>query len=148
MKQNSQPPLQLIPYYSKQLAGYLLTTHFVALFVISALIKPGGLALALAALTLFSLIHSCRRHLSYRGKNVIRSAELDRQNEWLLQQADGEECAAELQPNSYIHPRLCVLNFRNEYGKRQSLIVLPDGIDGEHFRRLRVRLKLISTNQT
>lgn len=144
MKLNSQPPLRLTPHYSKQLAGYLITTHLVALFVVIALIKPGWLAFSLAALTLFSLIRSYRCHLSYRGKNVIRSAELGGQNEWLLQQADGEKLAAELQPNSYIHPRLSVLNFRNEYGKRQSLIVLPDGIDGECFRRLRVRLKLMT----
>ncbi len=147
MKQSSLPPLRLTPYYSKQLAGYLLTTHLVALFVVITLIKSGWLAFTLAALTLFSFVRSYRCHLSYRGRNIIRSAELDGQNKWLLQQADGEECAAELQPNSYIHPRLSVLNFRNEYGKRQSLIVLPDGIDGESFRRLRVRLKLRLADQ-
>ncbi len=147
MTQNSQPPLRLTPHYSKQLAGYLLTTHLVALFVAITLIKPGWLAFALALLTLFSLTHSYRCHLSYQGKSAIRSAELDGQNRWLLQQANGETFTAELLLNSYIHPWLCVLNFRNQYGKRQSLVILPDRIDGESFRRLRVRLKLLLGGQ-
>jgi len=142
MKQQSQPPLRLTPRYSKQLAGYLLTTHVIALLTVIAVVRPWWLATGLAAAILFSLIHSYRRHLQYRGSNTIRSAEISGQNEWLIQQTDGVEVAAQLQPNSYIHPKLSVLNFCNEHGRRQSLILLPDGIDATSFRRLRVRLKM------
>jgi hypothetical protein len=142
MKEKSQPPLRLTPYYSNQLAGYLLATHLIALLTIIAVVRPWWFAIWLVVVTLFSLIHSYRRHLQYRGKNTVRSVEINGQNEWRIQQADGVEVTAQLQSNSYIHPRLSVLNFRNEQGRRQSLVLLPDGIDAATFRRLRVRLKM------
>ncbi|MCF6283471.1 MAG: hypothetical protein L3J28_14930 [Candidatus Polarisedimenticolaceae bacterium] len=145
MKQKSRPPLRLTPHYSIQLAAYLITTHLVALLVVITLVRPWWFAIGMVAVILFSLVQSYRRHLQYRGHNVIRAAELNGQDEWILQQANGDEISAQLQSNSYIHPILSALNFCNEQGKRQSLILLPDGIDAESFRRLRVRLKLKQT---
>ncbi len=142
MKERSQPPLRLTPHYSNQLLGYLLATHLIALLTVITVVRPWWFAVGLVVVTLFSLIHSYQRHLQYRGKNTLRSAEINGQNEWRIQQADGAEVAAQLQSNSYIHPRLSVLNFRNEQGRRQSLVLLPDGIDAAIFRRLRVRLKM------
>jgi toxin CptA len=148
MKQESQPPLKLTPYFSARLACYLLATHLLAFVTITLLVRPWWLALGLVIGTLFSLIYSYRAHLLYRGKRTIRSAEMNGQNEWLITQTDGVEIAAELQPSSYIHPLLSLLNFRSEQGRERSLILLPDGIDGDTFRRLRVRLKWKPTGRT
>ena len=141
MRQKIEPPLRLTPYYSVRLAAYLFTIHAVALLVVFTLVSPWWLVVGLSTAILFSLLRSNRRYLQYRGYRVIRSAEINGQDEWRLQQTNGDEVRAELQSSSYIHPKLSVLNFRSEQGKRYSLILLPDGIDAESFRRLRVRLK-------
>lgn len=145
MKQKREPPLRLTPRFSMRLAAYLTTTHLAAWLVVLSLVRPWWLMLGLTVAILVSYIRSYRCHLLFRGVNAIRSAEISGEDEWQLQQINGNEITAQLQPNSYLHPKLSVLNFRSDQGKRQSMILLPDGIDEVSFRRLRVRLKMGST---
>ena len=52
--------------------------------------------------------------------------------------------AAQLQPASTVHPFMTVLNFFCEqqpwHRRRVSVVILPDSLDAEDFRRLRVHL--------
>jgi hypothetical protein len=49
-----------------------------------------------------------------------------------------------LHPSTYVHPWLVVLNFRLADRRRlRSLVLLPDTLDADSFRHLRLRLGLI-----
>jgi hypothetical protein len=55
----------------------------------------------------------------------------------------GTERQLRLLGNSYLSPRLVVLNFRGvESGRRCSLVLLPASIGEEQFRRLLVRFRV------
>lgn len=89
-------------------------------------------------------------------------------DEWTLLRRDGSRRRCRLLPGSYVHPQLAVLRFREEterdarppkmrplsfmskgglslFLRTRALVLLPDGVDAEAFRRLRVRLRLEGT---
>ena len=66
---------------------------------------------------------------------------------WEIGTRDGELLQADLAPNGgirpavYVHPALVVLNFRTGGRFGKAVVLLPDMVDSEAFRRLRVRLR-------
>jgi len=64
---------------------------------------------------------------------------------WYLQQDNDAELVAQLQSTSYVSRWLVVVNLKAKelpwYSRHISLLFLPDNIDREIFRRLRVRLR-------
>lgn len=71
----------------------------------------------------------------------------DSEGDWQLIKLDGNITAASLLGTSYVNRQLLVLNFkikaRSWYSRYQTLVLLPDGVDSESFRRLCVRLRLV-----
>jgi len=65
--------------------------------------------------------------------------------QWVLQDIRGVEQNARLLPSSFVHRWLTVVNLQVAelpwYRRHVSLLILPDNIDQETFRRLRVRLR-------
>lgn len=59
---------------------------------------------------------------------------------WTWCDAGGEPVACRLLPPSFVHPMLVVLNLSCR-GKRRSVVLVPDNIDADLLRRLRVRLR-------
>lgn len=69
--------------------------------------------------------------------------------DWVIETVDGKTCEAQLQPSSYLHLWLVVLNFRSEESRRlRSIIIFPDTLDVEIFRKLRVRLGIEGADYT
>ncbi len=83
-----------------------------------------------------------RQHCWHIGSG-IREAVLRADDTWLLSMGINVHVSAELLPNCLIQPWLTVLRFRLPDGKRKSLILLPDNVDADVFRRVRVRLKYL-----
>lgn len=69
----------------------------------------------------------------------------DENDQWLLEDANGQQHRAELLPTTVVHPRIVAINFtlpdQAWLRRRCSLVVLSDSISEEDFRRLRVRLR-------
>lgn len=84
-------------------------------------VRREGLRLAPAALVSFTLYHDCRCEFQTR---------------------DGNEHKAELLGSSFVAPYLAVLNLKpaDSFLARHAVIV-PDNVDAEQFRKLRVVLK-------
>lgn len=61
---------------------------------------------------------------------------------WLLVRRDGTKDKAALRGDSYVHPGMVVLNFDLRPTGRTSVVLLPDSLDAEALRRLRVRLRI------
>lgn len=55
-----------------------------------------------------------------------------RKGEWLAGTADR---------SSFVSPCMVLLNITTDAGKKRSLVIMPDSMDKDDFRRLRVRLR-------
>lgn len=133
-------PLRLELRRSRRLALCLAAAHAGALACIPLLPLgwlPGAL---LAALILLSLARSYPLHVLMRGERAVVALVWLREGDWHLIERGGREQACRLRADSYVHPALTVLNFAGE--RRCSIVLLPDSLDPEDFRRLRVRLGL------
>lgn len=75
------------------------------------------------------------------GGFIVRIEWLD--DRWYLETGNGVRHLARL-IGGYAHPRIVVLNFRLENGRRWPLVLLPDAVDAESLRRLRVWLRIRS----
>ena len=60
--------------------------------------------------------------------------------EWWLTCARGSTISVQLLPAAYVHPLCTVLSFRGAEG-RYTVILTPDVVEADMFRRLRVRLR-------
>ena len=80
-------------------------------------------------------------HGSRRAARAVVLLIWDRQGRWRLLRRDGTLLEAHLLPGAYVHPRLLLLPFRSASGRRVSVLVVPDMVPGDVFRRLRVRLR-------
>lgn len=142
MIKESNSTLRIKPESSVRLSLFIYGTHFTALAV--TLFLPIALQLQLAILILIaiSLIHALRTHVLRTNGYAIQSAEWDGGGEWTLFMASGKRVPAQLRASSYVQPWLVVLNFSTGRFSTNSLILVPDAIDPDLLRRLRVRLRL------
>ena len=60
-------------------------------------------------------------------------------NEWRLIRKDGRHIEIIVSEDSVVTPYLTIVNF--EYFWSRSLVILPDAVDAESYRQLRVRLR-------
>jgi toxin CptA len=126
------------PGFSRQLAIYLLLLHGLALGLM--ILLPWAYGIPLTILIVCSLFYYRRRYLSPQGGPAVTAMEWKGEREWILHNELGETETVSLSPNSYIHPRLLILNFRSAAGKRRSLCLTTDRVDRDQLRRLRTRL--------
>ena len=134
--------LHIAPATSLRLGLFLCGTHLGALILIPFLPIEPMLQLAMGLLVSINLAHALRTHALRTNSYAIRSAEWDAEGEWILFMASGEKVSAQLKGSSYVQPWLVVLNFSIGRFLSRSLILLPDAVDPELLRRLRVRLRL------
>lgn len=124
------------------LAALLVVMH--ALAMTSVWLVPLALAMKIgtAVLLASTLTLSLRQHVQRAGRRSVRAIRLNAECEISLQGQDGTWQKATLQPSSFVSPYLSVLNFQLEGEKRvRHVVVLPDAVDAEQFRQLRVWLR-------
>ncbi len=143
MVKETVPALRLAPKRSTTLLIFVLAAHIGAVGMVALLPLEFGLQLLILLAVTVSLIQAFRTHLFCSSSAAIRSVEWSCDGEWRLFTATGDELAAQLKASSYLQPWLVVLNFSTSRFGRRSLILLPDAIDPELLRRLRVRLRLL-----
>lgn len=136
--------IRIVPRASRQLMLFIWSSHVSALLLILLLTMPVWLQLLLSVFILLSLIHTRNTHILRSNNSAITAAEWDGEEEWLLFTGKGKRCRARLLGSSYVQPWLMVLNFMclGKEGGRASLILMPDALDADSQRRLRVRLRL------
>jgi len=127
-------PLVLETGRSRYLTVYLLLVHALALTVIAAPLNLSlTLRLAVAAAVLLSFIWQINR-------KPPRRLVWESDGDWQLFFADASERTGQLRPDSYVSPWLVILRFKLVKGGRCSVVIMPDMLDPQSFRRLRVRL--------
>jgi len=132
--------LSLEPRPSRRFALFLAASHGGA----AVAVVVAGLAwwgdVLLCVLIAASGVHIYLRHVSLAHARAVVRLILTRHGQWRLVTAGGAEHSAELQGDSYVHPWLIILNFRLNKA-RTSVVLFPDSLHAEDFRRLRVRLR-------
>lgn len=114
--------------------AHVLASVAVIVCSLSLWIKAGLLTGIALALIRFGWQYGDRR-----GRGFIARLEL-LDGGWRLEMGDGSLHRAGL-TGGYTHPGIVILNFRLESGGRRSLALLPDAVDAEALRRLRVWLR-------
>jgi Membrane-bound toxin component of toxin-antitoxin system len=133
-------PLRLEPGVSRRLDGLLALSHGAALAVLPFSGLPPLPVAALMLSVLLSWLISRRRDVRRDDPEGIASLVWEAGNRWRLTLRSGQEAGAVLRPFVFMQPWLVILHFRRDDGRRARLVLLPDMLDHETFRRLRVRL--------
>lgn len=126
---------------SRSLAAILAIAHGTALASLVPLDFPAWVKAALGLVILFSLGYHLRRDalLFAPASRMVLALESE---EAVLVARAGETLAGRVSRESVVTPRIVVLNVLPQ-GVRlaRSVVILPDSLDAESFRQLRVWLK-------
>ncbi|MBK8638372.1 MAG: hypothetical protein IPN92_08815 [Chromatiaceae bacterium] len=137
-----RPALVIRPGVSRRLALWVLIAHGLTLatvlFLPLALSGRAGLALAVLLGCALSLGGAVWHFWPWS----LREAVWWPDGAWSLIQGDGRERDGRLLGSTYVSPALVVLNFRCGRWRTASLVLLPDNLEADLLRRLRVRLRL------
>jgi len=127
---------------SRQLAAVVMAAHVAAAMTLLPLDVPVWAKLAVTLLIAASLGHTLRRHALLANGASITALEV-RENDSGAIQTRGEDWQeARILGTSYVSPLLTVVNMRVT-GCRLAyhILIVPDNVDAEGFRRLRVLLR-------
>jgi toxin CptA len=127
---------------SRYFSAILIAAHGATLVALLPLdLLPLWAKAGLAFLVLFSLIYHLRRDAWLSASSAIVSLILDGEMIILISRG-GEQFAARILRDTLVTPFIAVLNVLPE-GTRlsRSMVILPDSLDAESFRQLRVWLK-------
>jgi Membrane-bound toxin component of toxin-antitoxin system len=133
-------PLRLEPGVSRRLGGFLMLSHGAALAVLPFCGLPPLPVAAIALGVVLSWLRTRRREVLRRDPDAIHALVWEEGNRVRLTLRSGQETGATLRPFVYMQPRLVILHFRRDDGHAARLVLLPDMLDADSFRRLRVRL--------
>lgn len=134
-----QQQFQLQP--SRYLATILIVAHGAAFAALLPLALPAWSKVVLALLMLFSLMYHLRRDawLSAPSSGTALILEGDRV---VLATRGGKQLAVRVLRDSMVTPLITVLSVLPQGARfARSVIILPDSLDAESFRQLRVRFK-------
>lgn len=134
-------PLRLEPARSVQLAAWLLAGHTGALLLLPWLPLHPLLQLALGAALAGSLLWHWLDTVLRRLPGSVRSFIWLAGTDCRLQTVRGPVCHVQLGKTALVQPWLVILGYRAGRWRRRYLLLLPDMLDADTFRRLRVRLR-------
>mgnify|MGYP003389020433 CR=1 FL=1 len=142
-----RPAMVIRPGVSRRLAIMVLVVHGLTLVVVTllplALSGRAGLALAV----LLGLALNLGGSVWHLWPWSLRAAVWRPDGTWSLIQGDGRERDGRLLGSTYVSPALVVLNFRCDRWRTPSLVLLPDNLEPDLLRRMRVRLGLEGTGR-
>ena len=140
-------PLYLEIGPSRLMVAWLLLVTVAALSVLWRVPFPGWLSLLLTFAVLLGLLMSWRKQVQRCHPDAVRSMVWNEGRQCQLNLNSGQQQAVELASRAFVLPWLVILYFESPLWRPQQLVLLPDMLDADVFRRLRVRLK-IETGQT
>jgi toxin CptA len=138
--------IQLKP--SMRLAVMLSLAHFSAIGLLWPLILPAAVKLTGSVILALSLFFYLRRYALLRSRESVMGLELSDEMACTLELRSEERITCTLLGSSFVEPYLTVLELKPleplkswRRFSSHSVVILPDGIDAEEFRQLRVLLR-------
>lgn len=125
-----------------KLAAALLLAHGVAIALVLVVNMPMWLeSIVIAALIINLGLEMWRNALKHNADAVV-AIEVASDNALSIQTRRGDWVECAVRGDTYVASFLVVLNLRRlDNGRRKSVMILPDAIDTEDFRKLRVWLR-------
>lgn len=121
------------------------TVHFICLFLPWLTKLALFNKILLSVLALISLYYYLSKYPFSDGKNRIAELILSSEGNWQVKMANGYLYRAKLHHSLFVHPWLTIISLVYENKvykkKREYFIFMPDSLDADLFRRLRVRLR-------
>lgn len=146
-------PLFLAIKPSIQKSWVVLAPHALALVLVASVsVFSLLIKFIIIALILISAITFYRLHLKQNLKKSVISIQQDSAKNWFLTTYDkGQDNNVKsviLLPSSFISKMLIVLNYRDDSGSYYSVMLTPNCISSNEFRRLRVRVNIINIKKS
>ena len=133
-------PVRIPVKLSRWLLAGISLAHGGAVCLLWSVALPVGLKIIFLLMTCISFINSMHKHLYFLDDNRPVELFLNNEDEWFLTTRKDETYEVQLHAEHYVHPWLVVLLFRTE-ARKHTIILTPDMIHPDVFRRLRVRLR-------
>ena len=127
-------------------SGYLTlllsAAHTIAIGLVLALPLPIGLKLITTLVFCVSLVFYLRRNARLAAPNSIIALEIMEDCACAIETRSGKRLDCILLPTSYVSASLTILNLKAD-GEMlaRHVVILPDSINPEDFRKLRVLLR-------
>lgn len=126
---------------SRYLAAVLVAAHGATLAVLVPLALPVWTKAALSIVLLFSLAYHLHRDALLSSKSAGMTLTLE-EDHAVLTLRGSDQLAGQVLRDSLVTPYITVLNFLPQGARlARSVVILPDSMDAESFRQLRVWLK-------
>ena len=142
MSRKYATPLHLEIGPSRMLGYWLILVHGIPILMLPVLQLTGWLSLAVFSAVLCSLTRSWRLQVRRRHPGAVRSMVWGEGKDCLLKLYSGRHEAVSLCPRAFILPWLVIVHLHSRQRHLRYLVLLPDMLDREVFRKLRVRMKL------
>jgi toxin CptA len=127
---------------SVYLAILLGVAHFIAAGLVLVLPLPIWLKLVAILAFCISLVIYLNRDARLAAPNSIIALEIKEDGSCTAETRSGKQLDCTLLSTSYVSARLTILNLKASGGLRaRHVVIVPDRIDAEDFRKLRVLLR-------
>jgi len=127
---------------SMHLTVILSVAHFLVALLLWPLMLPMSVKLLGAGVLVASLVFYLRHYALLKSPESVVAIELSEAMLCILETRGGKHFPCAILGSTFVAPYLVVLNLKlqNKF-LGGSVVILPDSIDGEEFRRLRVLLR-------
>ena len=143
------PPVQIVLHGSRAAVAATLLLAASTFAVIVTLPLPLW-AFGVAFVALAGWTWHCIRDIGFRrGRRSVSALRLNGQRAVEVETVDGTRLVGSLRDDSYVSARLTTLVWRAEGARRsRSVLILPDMLPAEEFRRLRVLMRYARSDVT
>lgn len=144
MQNNFTMPVYILSAASRRFAAWSATIHLGAILSLLAANFNWPWKILLLVLVVQSYRSIKDKYYDFTGPGSVTGIYCSENDEWQLAMANGEVQKASLLSPYFVHPQLVVLAFKTGATRwhRRYVILVPDAVDPDSLRRLRVRLRL------
>lgn len=135
-------PLQLDLFKSRALLIQIVLVHALAFAALFFIDLPMIVLTGIGVLIIYNAISAIYKHAMRSSRQAIVRVIWEDNGRWYIVRKSGEKVRVKLKGDTFVHPRLTVLNFKvPEKWFSQSVILAGDNVNKDSHRRLRVRLR-------
>ena len=127
---------------SYRLAAILSMAHLATASLLWLLTLPLGIRVIIVVILIISLVYYLGQDALLTANNAVVAFALSDEMQCTVTTRSGKSMACNVMSSTFVAPYLTVLNLKS-MGKffACSVVILPDSIDAEEFRQLRVWLR-------
>lgn len=134
--------MKIILRPSRILTAILVLAHGAAIAVVALAGMPFWLELIAIAALVASLVFDVRQTALLRAPDAVITLEIASDDKLSIQTRRSEWIECEVLGSTYVTSFLTILNLKGrDSGRNTRAVILPDSLDAEDFRKLRVWLR-------